>query len=67
MSSMAGPRLTDGTSAARLTLGVDLLALGLFVIAGMRSHRASSQLEVFARNAVPIAGAWIAASLAFRT
>jgi hypothetical protein len=39
----------------------------LFVIAGMRSHGTASQLEIFARNAVPIGGAWIVASLLLRT
>ena len=64
---MTRPRLTDGTSAARLTCVVDLLAIGLFVIAGMRSHRTDSQLEIFLRNAVPLGGAWLAASFALRT
>jgi Protein of unknown function (DUF3054) len=60
-------RLTDGTSAARLTLAVDLAALALFVVAGMRSHRTASQMEIFARNAVPIGGAWLATALAVGT
>jgi hypothetical protein len=59
MEPMARFRLTDGTSAARRTLAIDLLALVLFVVAGMRSHRTASQLEIFARNVVPIGGAWL--------
>ena len=52
---------------ARITLAVDLLALMLFVVAGMRSHGTASQLEIFARNAVPIGGAWLVVSLLLRT
>jgi hypothetical protein len=59
MEPMARFRLTDGTSAARRTLAIDVLALVLFVVAGMRSHRTASQLEIFARNVVPIGGAWL--------
>jgi hypothetical protein len=62
MQGVGRPRLTDGSAAARLTLAVDLLALGLFVVAGMRSHRTASQVEIFARNAVPIGAAWLLAS-----
>lgn len=61
------PRLTDTTTTARITLAVDLLALSLFVLAGMRSHRTASQLEIFVRNAVPIGAAWLVASLFLRT
>jgi len=61
------PRLTDATTTARITLAVDLLALALFVVAGMRSHRTASQLEIFVRNAVPIGGAWLVASLVLGT
>jgi hypothetical protein len=55
-------RFTDGTSAARRTLAIDVLALVLFVVAGMRSHRTASQLEIFARNVVPIGGSWLVIS-----
>jgi hypothetical protein len=60
-------RLTDGTSTARLTLAVDLAALALFVVAGMRTHRTGSQLEIFLRNAVPIGGSWLVVSALLRT
>jgi hypothetical protein len=60
-------RPTDGTTIARITLAVDLVALASFVIVGMRSHRTASQLEIFGRNAVPIGAAWIVASLLLRT
>ena len=56
---MARFRLTDGTREARLALVVDVAALLLFIVAGMRSHRTASQLEIFARNAVPLGGAWL--------
>lgn len=60
-------RLTDGTSRARLTLAVDLLALVAFVLIGMRSHRTSGAFEVFARTAGPVLVAWLACALLFRT
>jgi hypothetical protein len=60
-------RLTDGTSRARLTLGFDLVALVVFVLAGMRNHRTGSQAEIFLRNAVPVLIAWVVVSLAVRT
>lgn len=59
-------RLTDGTSEARRALAVDLLALTLFIVVGMRSHDVGSRIEVFARNAVPIGGAWLAAAALLR-
>jgi hypothetical protein len=64
---MPRARLTDGTSAARLTLALDLVALAVFVIAGIRSHRTASALEVFLRNALPLGGAWLVASLVLGT
>lgn len=60
-------RLTDGTPAARLTLAVDLVALLLFIVAGMRSHRTATQLEIFARNAVPLGAAWLVVAALART
>ena len=60
-------RFTDATTGARLTFALDLLALALFVIAGMRSHRTASQLEIFARNVVPIGGAWLIVSAVLGT
>ncbi len=60
-------RLTDGTASARLTLAIDLTALVLFIAAGMRSHTAGTQAEVFLRNAVPVTVAWVGAAFLFRT
>jgi hypothetical protein len=60
-------RLTDGTREARLTFAVDVVALMLFIVAGMRSHRTATQLEVFARNAVPIGGAWLVVAALLKT
>jgi hypothetical protein len=60
-------RLTDGSPVARLTLGLDLAALVLFVLAGMRNHHTGSQAEIFVRNAVPVLIAWVVVSLAVRT
>lgn len=60
-------RLTDGTRRSGLVLAFDVLALVVFVLAGMRNHRTGSQLEIFARNAVPVLVAWLALSLPWRT
>jgi len=60
-------RLTDGTAEARRALVVDLLALTLFIVVGMRSHDIGSRVEIFVRNAVPIGGAWLAAAALLRT
>jgi hypothetical protein len=60
-------RLTDGTTRARLTLAVDLLALMAFVLIGMRSHRSSGAFVVFARTAGPVLGAWLACAFFIRT
>ena len=59
-------RFTDGTPRARLTFGLDLTALVLFAAAGMRSHTAGTQAEVFLRNAVPVTVAWVGAALLFK-
>lgn len=60
-------RLTDGSPRARLTFALDLAALVLFVLAGMRNHRTGSQLDIFLRNAAPVLVAWLAMGLAWRT
>jgi hypothetical protein len=60
-------RLTDGSIRARLTLGIDLLALILFVVVGMRSHGIGAYAQVFFRNAVPVCAAWLCFSLVVRT
>lgn len=60
-------RFTDGSARARLTFAFDLIALVLFVLAGMRNHRTGSQLEIFLRNAVPVMVAWVALAVVWRT
>lgn len=60
-------RLTDGTARARLTLALDVVALMAFVLAGMRSHATGTHVQIFLRNAVPIAAAWLGAALGLRT
>lgn len=59
-------RLTDGTPRARLTAAFDMVALVLFVLAGMRNHRTGSQMEIFLRNVVPVVAAWLVMSMAWR-
>lgn len=60
-------RLTDGSPRARRAFALDLVALTLFVLAGMRNHRTGSQLDIFLRNAVPVVVAWGGLSLIWRT
>ncbi len=60
-------RFTDGSPRARLTFGLDLAALALFVVAGMRSHATGTYAEVFLRTAVPVIVAWLAASVLLGT
>jgi hypothetical protein len=60
-------RLTDGTPRGRLALALDLVALLLFVVAGMRNHATGSQADIFLRNAVPVTAAWLLAAFLLRT
>jgi hypothetical protein len=41
-----------------LLLGVDLAALLVFVLVGLRSHHEVSGVDLFARNAVPLLVSW---------
>ncbi len=52
-------RLTDGSSQARLTLTVDVLALAGFILIGMRSHSDAAAVSIFLRNFVPFTGSWL--------
>jgi len=54
------PHLTDGTPQARLTLGVDLGAIAVFILVGMNSHSDATALSIFLRNFIPFTGAWLA-------
>lgn len=60
-------RLTDGSPRARLTLAVDLAALAVFVVVGMRSHTEGAKAAIFLRNAVPVGVAWLIGGATFRT
>ena len=51
--------MTDGSSHARLTLAVDVLALAGFVLIGMRSHSDAAAVSIFLRNFVPFTGSWV--------
>ena len=55
-------RLTDRTARARLTLGVDVGAIVVFVLAGMTSHHDDGALTIFLRNFVPFTTAWVIVS-----
>ena len=41
-----------------LLLGVDLLALLLFVVVGLGSHHEVAGIDLFARNAIPLVVSW---------
>jgi hypothetical protein len=41
-----------------LLVAVDLLALVVFVVTGMRSHHEGAYATVFLRNAIPLLGSW---------
>jgi hypothetical protein len=60
-------RLTDGSPRARLACALDLVALVVFIAAGMRNHRTGSQVDIFLRNAVPVLAAWLVSSVLWRT
>jgi Protein of unknown function (DUF3054) len=51
--------MTDGSSHARLTLAVDVLALAGFVLIGMRSHSDAAAVSIFLRTFVPFTGSWL--------
>jgi hypothetical protein len=59
--------VTDGTTRARLTLALDLAALIVFVLVGMRSHRLGTQAEIFLRTALPVGAAWLVLAAVLRT
>lgn len=60
-------RLTDGTRRARIVLASDLAALTAFILAGMRSHRTGTYVEIFLRNAIPLGASWLVVAAAVRT
>jgi hypothetical protein len=41
-----------------LLVAVDLLALVVFIVTGMRSHHEGAYATVFLRNAIPLLGSW---------
>ncbi len=41
-----------------VVLGVDLVALIVFVLAGLRSHHEVAGIDLFARNAIPLVVGW---------
>ncbi|MGZ4132026.1 MAG: DUF3054 domain-containing protein [Actinomycetota bacterium] len=60
---MPAPRLTDGSRGSRVTLAIDVVALALFVVAGMTSHHEGSQAAIFLRNFVPVTVCWLLLAL----
>jgi hypothetical protein len=60
------PRADRATSGAVLAVA-DAAGLLAFVAVGLRSHRIGAIGEIFIRNAVPLAVAWITVSLVIDT
>ena len=42
-----------------LLVTVDLLALVIFIVTGMRSHHEGTMTTIFLRNAIPLLGTWV--------
>jgi hypothetical protein len=59
--------LTDGSRFSRVAIVCDLVALALFVVVGMTSHRLGSAVVIFLRTAVPLILAWLVVAWWFRT
>ena len=57
----------DGGASGRVLALADALALLSFVAVGLRSHRLGAIAEIAARNAVPLAVAWVVVALAAGT
>jgi hypothetical protein len=55
------------SAPGRMLAIADTLALVAFVVVGLRSHRIGAIAEIAARNAVPLAIAWIAVALVVGT
>jgi len=51
--------LTDRSAQARLTLTIDVVAIGAFILVGMNRHSDAEALSVFLRNFVPFTAAWL--------
>jgi hypothetical protein len=60
-------RFTDGSVRARVAVAADLLALGVFVLVGVRSHHEAARSAVFLRTAVPFVAAWLTVAAFVRT
>jgi hypothetical protein len=57
----------DGAASGRMFAIADAVALLSFVAVGLRSHRIGAIAEIAARNAVPLAVAWVVVALVVGT
>lgn len=57
----------DGAASGRMLAIADAVALLSFVAVGLRSHRIGAIAEIAARNAVPLAVAWVVVAFAVGT
>ena len=55
--------LTGATTSSRAAVLADAIALTAFIVGGVGAHSAADSIEVFARNALPIGGAWVGVAL----
>jgi hypothetical protein len=60
-------RFTDGSVRARVAPATDLMALGVFVLVGVRSHHEAARWTVVLRTALPFGGAWLTVAAFVRT
>jgi Protein of unknown function (DUF3054) len=51
----------------QIVAAVDVVALMLFVVAGMRTHGEGSAAAVFLRNAIPLAASWVVFAALLKT
>jgi hypothetical protein len=71
-SSASKSSIARGSSPPRsapvpLLVTVDLLALVIFILAGMRTHHEGGLATIFLRNAIPLLGTWVVIAAALGT
>jgi len=65
MGAVSSPRHRRGVVVALAV--VDIAALQLFVLAGIRSHHETTALTTYVRNAIPLTVSWVGFSFLFGT
>jgi hypothetical protein len=62
-----GPDPSRPASPIGWLIASDVVALTVFVLAGMRSHHEGSALWIFVRNAIPLLAVWLVVAVVLRT